>query len=298
MQVPWSCRSLLSTAAIAILPAMTGAQPVGSEFQVNTYTTKRQRPHAGHSIAADAGGNFVVVWQSRGQDGSGEGVFGQRFDASGQRLGAEFRINTDTLESQDFPSVAAAAGGEFVVVWTGDQRDGSYSGIMGQRYDGAGEPLGDAFGVNSYTPGRQNIPAVSSGAAGNFVVVWSSDDQDGSFYGIFAQRYDSGGAPLGGEFRVNTNLEHPMVSVRRIGRQRELRRRLGELQPGWALRGHLWPALQQRGPAPRSRVPGEHEQAAKRAVPRGRFRRRRQFRGGLVQFCAVWRQLRDLRTAL
>ena len=30
-------------------------------------------------MAADAAGNFVVVWQSDGQDGSGYGVFGQRY---------------------------------------------------------------------------------------------------------------------------------------------------------------------------------------------------------------------------
>ena len=40
--------------------------------------------------------------------------------------------------------------------------------------------------------------------AGNFVVAWTSTSQDGSGYGIYAQRYDSGGSPLGGEFRVNT----------------------------------------------------------------------------------------------
>jgi large repetitive protein len=31
------------------------------------------------SVAADPAGNFVVVWQSLGQDGSGFGIFGQRF---------------------------------------------------------------------------------------------------------------------------------------------------------------------------------------------------------------------------
>ena len=39
---------------------------------------------------------------------------------------------------------------------------------------------------------------------GDFVVEWSSKDQDGSNYGVFGQRYAASGAPLGGEFRVNT----------------------------------------------------------------------------------------------
>ena len=48
------------------------------------------------------------------------------------------------------------------------------------------------------------MPSVASDAAGNFVVVWDSADQDGSDVGVFGQRYASSGAPLGPEFRVNT----------------------------------------------------------------------------------------------
>jgi hypothetical protein len=32
------------------------------------------------AVAADALGNFVIVWRSIGQDGSGDGVFGQRYN--------------------------------------------------------------------------------------------------------------------------------------------------------------------------------------------------------------------------
>src|SRR2546428_5110440 len=50
--------------------ASSGA-PLGSEFRVNTYVTSNQgRP----SVAADASGDFVVVWQSATQDGSRDGV--------------------------------------------------------------------------------------------------------------------------------------------------------------------------------------------------------------------------------
>jgi hypothetical protein len=48
------------------------AQPVGpfgSEFQVNTYTTATQRTLSSEAVAADGSGNFVIAWQSYGQDG-------------------------------------------------------------------------------------------------------------------------------------------------------------------------------------------------------------------------------------
>ena len=57
---------------------------------------------------------------------------------------------------------------------------------------------------------------MASDSSGNFVVVWESDSQDGSSYGVFGQRYASTGAPLGPEFRVNTyttgHQGHPAVA--------------------------------------------------------------------------------------
>lgn len=181
---------LVGTLTLAGLVATAGAQPVGSEFQINTYTTSNQQSAA---VAADASGNFVVVWQSDGQDGSGSGVFGQRYDSGGRALGSEFRVNSFTPENQADPSVAADASGGFVVVWGHDGIQ-----IFGQRYDSAGDPLGSEFQVSSF--GQD--PDVASDASGNFVVVWRSLDADG--WGVFGQRYDSAGAPRGGEFRVNS----------------------------------------------------------------------------------------------
>src|SRR5262249_8672761 len=67
------------------------AKRVGPEFHVNTFTTNIQSLPA---IAADAAGNFVVVWQSRGQEpgggyyGDAGGIFGQRFDSAGAARGS------------------------------------------------------------------------------------------------------------------------------------------------------------------------------------------------------------------
>src|SRR5437870_3249851 len=79
--------------------ASSGA-PLGPEFRVNTYTTGYQ---ASPSIVSDSSGNFVVVWNSYTQDGSGMGVFGQRYAGSGVPLGPEFRVNTYTTGAQSGP---------------------------------------------------------------------------------------------------------------------------------------------------------------------------------------------------
>jgi hypothetical protein len=173
--------------------------PLGPEFRINSYTTNTQQTP---SVAAEPSGSFVVVWNSYGQDGSGFGVFGQRYDGSGAPLGSEFRINTYTTDAQFAPAVAVDPAGTFLVVWSSGQ-DGSPGAIFGQRYSASGAPLGSEFRINTYTTGNQYDPSVSA-SAGVFVVVWNSDSQDGSYSGVFGQRYASSGAPLGGEFRVNT----------------------------------------------------------------------------------------------
>ena len=65
-------------------------------------------------------------------------------------------------------------------------------------------PVGAEFQVNTYTPRAQLHPSVAVAPSGNFVVVWGSR-QDGSFYGVYAQRFDATGAPIGAEFLVNTH---------------------------------------------------------------------------------------------
>ena len=50
---------------------------IGAEFRINTFTTGDQTDA---SVSASVDGGFVVSWTSAGQDGSGTGVYAQRFD--------------------------------------------------------------------------------------------------------------------------------------------------------------------------------------------------------------------------
>jgi len=174
--------------------------PDGAEFRVNSYTTGDQ---LAPSIVVEKSTIFMVVWESDGQDGSGPGIFGQRFIGAGPPLGGEFRVNTATTGAQRSPIVGTNQGGTFFIAWESDGQDGSNSGVFAQRYSDAGFPQGPEFRANSFTTGNQLAPAV--GASGNrFVVVWQSQDQDGSGYGVFGQRYNFDGTPLGPEFQVNS----------------------------------------------------------------------------------------------
>jgi hypothetical protein len=126
--------------------------PAGSVFQVNTYTTGAQAPVGfARATAAAPDGRFVSVWASTDQDGSGNGVFAQRFDAAGFREGPEFRVNTHTQYDQMSATVAVGRRGEFVVAWQDSRQDGNGWGVFAQRYDSLGAPAGGEFQVNSTT---------------------------------------------------------------------------------------------------------------------------------------------------
>jgi hypothetical protein len=156
-----------------------------------------------NAVATNGFGDFVVVWEGQGgEDGSGDGIFGRRFDASGTAQGSVFLINGFTAGNQLRPAVAMTPLGSFVVAWE-SFHDGALGSVFAQRFDAAGVAQGAELQVNTHTIGEQSNASVASDAAGNFVVAWQSA-QDGDVVGIFARRFDSSGSGLAGEFQVNT----------------------------------------------------------------------------------------------
>ena len=67
-----------------------------------------------------------------GQDGNGYGIYGQRYNAVGVTVGAEFQVNTYTTSSQSRSSVASLTGGRFVVTWDSYDQDGNKWGVYGR----------------------------------------------------------------------------------------------------------------------------------------------------------------------
>jgi len=96
-----------------------------------------------------------------------------------------------------------------VVAWSSDGSAGSDAdaqSIQVRRYDAAGVPLAAEFQVNEYTTGGQASASVAVDGTGGFVVVWTSNQGDGTdpSGSVRGRRFDATGAPLGGDFQVNT----------------------------------------------------------------------------------------------
>ena len=186
---------------------------VGGEMRVNT-TTAGDQYHP--TVTSMPDGGYAVTWVSNDQDGSASNIYVQRYDSAGATIGGQTRINSTTANAQSQPVIATLADGGHVISWMSSQQDGSEWGVYAQRYDSTGAAVGGEVQVNSTTANHQYQPAITSLADGGYVVTWSSFEQDGSSWGIYAQKYDATGMAVGGETRINTitagDQQHPAIT--------------------------------------------------------------------------------------
>ena len=125
----------------------TGAVPGGggAGFQVAISLANETDVQA----AALKGGGFALAWT--GTDGDSNGIRYSVYADNGgavkaNAFGGGFVANGVTSGSQSAPDVTALDDGGFVVVWKDTTRNGLYA----QRFDAAGEKLGDEFRVAAH----------------------------------------------------------------------------------------------------------------------------------------------------
>ena len=128
------------------------------------------------------------------------------------KVGTEFQVNSQTAGSQWYPSATGLANGGFVVTWqdglagstsgSSSLGDASGSAVHAQLYAADGSKVGGEFLVNTQVTGSQATPVVTSLSNGGFVISWQ--DQNSTSGDIKAQIYGANGAPVGGEFLINS----------------------------------------------------------------------------------------------
>jgi Ca2+-binding RTX toxin-like protein len=150
-------------------------------------------------------GGYVVAWSS--QDFTGFDVLLQRYDADGAATGGETRLSATTTGARGLPTLAPLPDGGYVAVWMSGAQDGDGQGIFQQVYDAAGNPLsGSDTQVNTYTTDRQGDQDIAVLADGGWVVTWESEGQDGTYGGVYMQRYAADGSAFGSETRINETI--------------------------------------------------------------------------------------------
>ena len=171
----------------------------GSESAVGTPGGQQRTP----VIASLPGGGFVVSWGKIDNDGSW--IQAKLYDAAGNGLGSEFRVNADGRGTG--PAVTALASGGFAISWASDSGGFSASyDIKVQIFDSAGARIGGEIAANTITSGIQWVPTVAALSDGGFVAGWidHSRSPDDTSLAVRAQRFDAAGNKIGTEMLVNT----------------------------------------------------------------------------------------------
>jgi len=164
-----------------LLPSLTGA-----EILVNAKVAGVQKEAVS---ATSSNGSSVVVWTDV-LSAKDSDIKAQRFDANGNKVGAEIAVATGRTIQHD-PQVSMDALGNFVVIWTSDWSSTDFD-IHGQRFAANGSRFGTEFTVAS-SPKSEFDPGVAMAANGDFVVTYTlqfnSTDRD-----VKAVQYRANGA--------------------------------------------------------------------------------------------------------
>src|SRR5215203_204321 len=198
----------------ALLPSVSAGQPapLTPEIQVSgAPSTSQYLP----SVAAEPDGGFVVAWLE-GSNPSERTIRARRFTASGAAATEILRVSQTALPDLfEGPAVAVhAASGRFLVVW------GAVEAVLGRVFDASGAPLTGEIEIHRYPQRGLFFPSVTASPDG-FVVAWMMASSVSGSSAIFAHRYDSAGAPLGSELRVDAGTvsfaQKPMVAADSTG---------------------------------------------------------------------------------
>jgi hypothetical protein len=152
-----------------------GSRPRGERILVS------ERYGGSVHVAKDGDGNFLVIWaESPGPSGR-NGIFGRRFSAAGDPLGAPMLLAPSFTVG--YAALAMSLDGRFVLVWDAFLRSPDQSpDILAQVFAADGVPPRPPFRVPEATPRIVSYPRVAIDDRGRFVVVWDSGD-------LFARRF-------------------------------------------------------------------------------------------------------------
>ena len=203
--------------------------PKEKAFRVNTPVPLQPpdpKDQQNPAVAIAADGSFVVVWESLNQElaagnGSGWGIFAQRYGVDGKPVGAEFQVNPDSASvgspgsanDQRKPSIAMdAATGNFVVTWTSDDGAGTLKDkeVYFRQFKADGTALGGQVKAAKTVIEDQQNSIVTMLGGGGFAISWASaagEPAGGSGSGIFFNRFKADGTAIDpADLSVNTTL--------------------------------------------------------------------------------------------
>jgi hypothetical protein len=164
-------------------------------------------------VAMDANGNAVAVWQ---QLGDGANVVASRYTLR-SGWGPIERVDDDRSRDPYQPTVAMAANGTAIALWTG--MDGERGAIFANRYTPSGGWETPEV-IDNSTGNWAQWPQVAMDGGGNGIAIWSQEYGDLQSQLITANRYTpsrgwEGPAPI--EQRYQSYSREPHISMNAQG---------------------------------------------------------------------------------
>jgi len=157
------------------------------------------------AIAADLTGKYSAVWKDyrNGLYPFDPDIYFQRYDSSLSASGSNRQLTSELPDSlKETPDIALSQWGGGLVVWA-DYRNRNWD-IYGQLVASNGALVGSNFRVNNDAgTAQQHAPRVAVSPEGWYAVAWY-DNRNGND-DIYAQCYDSLGAALGANLKINAD---------------------------------------------------------------------------------------------
>lgn len=197
--VSWFIRGFLDDFDVEAVRLSPLGATLGSQFIVNPNDTGANSSPA---LAANAAGDFAVVWESKNVDGSGLGILARSYTSAGAAWGGALQVNQTTAGDQSTPALTSMADGGFVASW--QTPFGAQSIVAARRLSSVGTPLGTEFVVRSGGASESFVDSDLSGQPdGNFVAAY----YDPSNVGVLGKRFSASGS-VGSEFQANTDVNN------------------------------------------------------------------------------------------
>jgi len=121
-----------------------------------------------------------------------------------------------SVSERGYDPITELEDGGYVVTWisdsSADTRDDDGFGVFAQRYAQDGTLVGNSFLVNTHTLGNQTDSDVVGLKDGGYIVTWQSENQDGSSWGVYSQRFDVNNEKVGIETLINETTQNSQIS--------------------------------------------------------------------------------------
>jgi len=153
----------------------SAGSPVGSEFQVNPYTTSFQLYP---SLAMNDEGEFIVTWLSYAQDQGEDAIYAQHYDAQGGIKRAMFQVNAEPVWFINRAAVGLGLDGSVVIAWSRNTVSSGSRSLYLNQYAPDGSLQGDIVNLTGNVAGCCSItfaPALALSQNLHLAVIWSGE---------------------------------------------------------------------------------------------------------------------------